>query len=53
MQESIVFETEYRVFVQFQNGNFCGFTILTLQDLFDTICSLKGVTAISIFNIRK
>lgn len=53
MQESIVFETEYRVFVQYQNGNFCGFTIFTLQDLFDTIGSLKDVAAISIFTIRK
>lgn len=52
MTENIVYETEYRVFVQYQNGNFCGFTIFTLQDLFDTIGSLKGVTAISIFTVR-
>lgn len=53
MKEEFVFETEYRVFVQYVDGAFCGFIVLTLQDLFDTVGSLKGVDAISIFAIRK
>lgn len=53
MKEDYVYETEYRCYVQYANGNFCGFALFTLQDLFDTIGSLKGVEAISIFTIRK
>ena len=45
--------TEYRVFVYYQSGAFACFTCFTLEDICDTIGTLKGVVAFNVFCVKE
>lgn len=43
---------EYRVYVIYNNGDFCSFSVLSYDDIYDTIGSLRNVVAINIYCMK-
>lgn len=42
---------EFRVFVVYETGAIASFCVFTINDFYDTLMSLSGVSAVTIFKI--